>query len=248
MTDVNFVNNIETFAENKHILSERLVALSQMQELYPNNTSIQETIDAINSVVVNLDTGVETTALLFENAVSSRSETKRNQRKALDIIRENNRKVVAEIKKIDEQYADKLKSIQMYTYYRQKYNARVVILKSVAVICFIVCILMYLKHIHLIPEFVYSVFLILTFSIGGYVVLGRIIDLYARNNMNFDEYDWKFTYPSDNKHSSDGASLDMGGVKGGNDALNAKSLACTAAKCCGEGTLYNKDTNQCALG
>ena len=251
MTDVNFVNNMETFTENKRILSERLVALSQLQELYPNDTSIRVTIDAINAVVLNLDSSVENTASLFEKTVSRQSDTKRNQREAIKIINENNLKIVDEIRKIDDQYAGKLRSIQMYTYYRKKYDARVSILKYVALIVFIVCILMYLKHRQFIPEFVYNVFMVLTFVIGGYVTLGRIVDLYSRNNMNFDEYDWGFTYPSDNNLTSDGMPLNAGisfDVDGGNSVLNNKSIACTAEKCCGEGTTYDKNTNQCILG
>lgn len=85
--------------------------------------------------------------------------------------------------------------IGINTYYDKQYEARVKIMKFIVIICFIIIFLIVLLHLGWLPQELVTVLVVVTLF-GGLIYAGSLIyDMYRRNNINFDEYD--FTIDSD---------------------------------------------------
>jgi hypothetical protein len=76
----------------------------------------------------------------------------------------------------------------------------------------------------------------------GAVIIGlQIIDIFNRDNMNWEEYDWYFdrnNAPSINETTDN---LDSNA----NDPWTTPSLTCVGSACCYEGSTYDNDKNIC---
>ncbi len=84
------------------------------------------------------------------------------------------------------------------TYYHKQYEARVKIMKFIVLICFIIIFFMVLMHLGWLPQELVTVIVVITLF-GGLLYVGSLIhDMYQRNNINFDEYD----YPVDSSLGS----------------------------------------------
>ena len=84
------------------------------------------------------------------------------------------------------------------TYFHKQYEARVKIMKTIVLICFVIIFLIVLMHLGWLPQELVTVAVVLTLF-GGLTYVGYLInDVYQRNNINFDEYD----YPIDSKLAS----------------------------------------------
>ena len=90
---------------------------------------------------------------------------------------------------------DSNRMIGINTYYDKQYAARVKIMKFIVIICFIIIFLIMLLHLGWLPQEFVTVLVVVTLF-GGLIYAGSLIyDMYQRNNINFDEYD--FTIDSD---------------------------------------------------
>jgi len=93
---------------------------------------------------------------------------------------------------LNEQKNNKVKLVQINTYYGKYYNARKQIMVTIVLICFPVLILTILGNMGIIPSNLYALFIIIIIIIGSISIGYQIIDLSNRDNMNFDEYNWRF--------------------------------------------------------
>jgi len=132
-----------------------------------NNLKVNEQMNS------NLETK-KTVVTLKENALSKQ---RANLEAAVTTIDDSNR------------------MIGINTYYDKQYAARVKIMKFIVIICFIIIFLIVLLHLGWLPQEFVTVLVVVTLF-GGLIYAGSLIyDMYQRNNINFDEYD--FTIDSD---------------------------------------------------
>ena len=124
----------------------------------------------------------------------------------------------------DDEYNNKKKMVQLNTYNEKQYASYLDILKYFTIYCVILLILGILrKRFILSPGFtnILSMFLVIGGGIHLYI---KIADVNARNNMNFDEYDWTF----DPSKESDPNKLDTNL----HDTADNVGASCVEDDCC----------------
>jgi hypothetical protein len=93
---------------------------------------------------------------------------------------------------LNQQKNNKVKLVQINTYYGKYYNARKQIMVTIVLICLPVLILTILGNMGILPSNLYALLIMIIIIIGSISIGYQIIDLSNRDNMNFDEYNWKF--------------------------------------------------------
>lgn len=96
---------------------------------------------------------------------------------------------IGEIKDKEEE-AKRMSKINRY--YGDKYEAQSQLIKLAIKMLVPILILAILKNKELIPEDVFRTLLMVVIVIGGIIFIKKYKDVVSRDNMNFQEYDWRF--------------------------------------------------------
>jgi hypothetical protein len=84
------------------------------------------------------------------------------------------------------------KMVDINVYYKKQYEARVVIMKYIVVVCFMVIFFIVLMNLGWLPQEMVIVLVVLIILGGGLYIGSLIYDAYKRSNINYDEYNWGF--------------------------------------------------------
>lgn len=213
------LNDINTPANIKLEINNRLgelgtIKVSLLNQLDPLYTTYRDNV-AISNDVLNK----QVLALGIINAESINSE------RQLGLLTDEKR--------------DKSRLVEINTYYGKKYNAHKQIMKTIVLICIPIIILTILGNKGLIPNS-FAVLLITFIILFGIFSIGyQIIDLSNRDNMNYDEYNWKF-----NKNNAP-APADINSPTNLNDPWSTNYGTCIGSSCCATVEAYNTNTKKC---
>ena len=147
---------------------------------------------------------------------------------------------------ISEDAANKMRLVEMNTYYSKKYNEQSEIMKIVIVTCVVVLLLWFLdsKEFTPIPSSVYTFLIALVFAIGIIVIFFKCYYLLIRDNIDFDQFDFSVKderLPSlDSKEDSNNGSQDSG-------SSVLASGHCRDEECCPIGFGFNSGLGRCSL-
>jgi len=230
------------------------------QELYSDlnkyglsDTGKNKIITDINNLSkerIELYNILENNSLFMQNLVESAKHDLKNQKVTVDIIENELSDVKKQYNGIKAGHINKLRMVEINTYYSKKYLAYSNIMKIIIVICIPILILIILSKLKLLPSNItrgISIFIIL---IGSFYISTRIYDLFIRNNMDYDEYDFPFDSRQQLKE-------DIGNSKNISQVLEqefkdiidpAKSkfgIGCIGEECCSKNMSYNKEENKC---
>ena len=172
----------------------------------------------------------------YKKNVSSARTTLGQEISAIDVLENELNEAKIRMNLLEEQKYNKLRLVEINTYYGKKYNTHTRIMQSIVIICIPIFILSLLANNGIIPAKVYA-FIIGIILIIGIIIIGKqIIDLSNRDNMNWDEYNWYFDKSKAPPNTSDGQS---------SDPWASSSLTCVGSDCCYTGSTYDSVQNIC---
>ena len=120
------------------------------------------------------------------------------------------------------------------------YNSIYVIVIAVLVIFVIAT---KLNSIGLLPDFIFSAIILMTFSISGIVVYVKLRQIWKRDNLYFDKLDLK---PPPNASSAENAkSISSATESGDLTQIAALSATCSGQSCCKTGTQWEARVGSC---
>lgn len=162
----------------------------------------------------------------------------------------------AQLNQLDTNKQNKMRMVEINTYYGKRYKAHTKLVKKLIFICIPLLILAILKNKGLIPSFIPDAFIYglsgLIILVGGYSLLNSIVDIYSRDNMDYDAYNWSFN-PANAKptvYEYDREQL-YGATSGDSLMGDTQTLAsglgvgCIGASCCSDGMHYDSVTKKC---
>jgi hypothetical protein len=128
-----------------------------------------------------------------------------------------------------------LRMSEISTYYSEKYRTQSYIVKNVIFLCLPLLILVLLKSKDIISNNVFGIGLTITLIVMLLYIIPSIIDIYARDNMVFSEYNYTDTVlpGSYNPNKYVEPTTDSSGVE------------CVGSYCCTDGMYYDNSTNTC---
>ena len=150
--------------------------------------------------------------------------------------------------------ANKMRLVEINTYYSNKYQAQTELMKLIILVCIPLLVLAILAKKQILPPRVSTFLIWAVLIIGGILIIKKFIDINSRNNMSFQEYDWRWSPPSDDGQTVleyDEAQFQSGVQSAEDDMSDAAAdmgLGCIGAACCSTGTYYDSDKNECVFG
>lgn len=147
------------------------------------------------------------------------------------------------LRELEEDRNNKIKQIEINTYYGKSYNAKTYIMKIIVYMCLPILLLAILHNNGLIPGSIYGFITVIIMAIGLYFIGAQIIDITNRDSMNYDEYNWKF-----DKSKAPDDSTGSNSANSGENAINpwtTPTITCIGQQCCDVESRYDSKLNKC---
>lgn len=258
-------NTMKQSETNQKTILNNINQLQQMEsDLYNQlekstaegaDDSEQETIiNKINEISTmrmtmfsDLDLTLKTTE---KQVVQSRNDLV-NQLTTTQIMEKDLNNSKANLANLKTSKANKMRMVEINTYYASKYKAQINVMKTIIMMCIPLSVLAIISKKNLIPDYISKSLMGVVIVIGTIVIIKQIYDLTSRNNMNFDEYNWKWDPANDNPsvYEYDKAQFTSSADKTSATPTPEFSLSgCVGEECCSSGTYYSSVQKQCLTG
>ena len=230
LTDIQALQTIETelFTTLEAGMNNNSLSAVQKQ-------SILDKIGQISTMRTQLYTNMSGTQSFFQKNATFASTTLGEQLDAIKIVESELTDSRKQYKLIQD---DKMRLVEINTYYGDKYSDHSNILKTVIFICILIIIISLLANYGIVSQYFYSLFFIIIMSIGIIYIGWMILDAMSHDNMNYQEYSWG-NYPPTTPPAVD-SSLDNAV-----DPWATIGLTCIGQDCCDTDFTYVPTSNKC---
>jgi hypothetical protein len=231
---------------NEQILND-IQSLQQMEQQLFNsletNTTLTTTqqeqiVDKINQISnmrVNLYQTLSGVNNFFENALSSSIGTLKEQTVAISIVESELNKAKKRLELLEEEKNNKIRLVEINDYYGDKYQEHGQLMKIIIFTLVPVIILALLNNKGFLPNTFYYILLMIVSAIGAYFFWFRFASIIMRDNMNYQEYNWRFVPPPSVgavNTTDPWAGYDLPGT-------------CIGQYCCSDGQTYDATLDKC---
>jgi hypothetical protein len=193
----------------------------------------------------------------LQNSVAETRVDLVDQMTVVGIVEGELNKAKANLNSMKNAKSDKMRMVEINTYYEQRYLAHTGIIKLIIMMSVPLLILAILTKKEFIPSNIANGLAVLIIVVGLIIIIYRVADLSSRDNMNYDEIDWKFkpedmksTFYQYDKNILKDLYTDVNKIDGSNIEGNIKGLmglGCMEAECCSSGMVYDKSSGKCVL-
>jgi hypothetical protein len=240
--------NIEQ--NNQQILSDIESLQTIEQDLFnnlennPNLTTQQQTkiIDKINNVSnmrINLYQTLSGINNYFQGAMTSSQGILQDQSAAISIVETELNKAKRRLKLLEEEKNNKIRLVEINNYYGDKYSEHSNLMKIIIAMLIPIIILTILNSKGILPSPIFYILVGLISFVGAIYFWKRMISIYMRDPMNYQEYEFPFDAstapaPGTSTTTSD-PWLTTTPVTG----------TCVGAACCSTSQTYDASSNLC---
>lgn len=196
-------------------------------------------INQISQMRISLYANLKDSYSYYQQDVSESRNTMNDQMVSVDVIENELNDSKRRLNLLETQKNNKIRLVEINTYYGKQYNAHKQIMQIIVLICIPVLLLTGLASKGILPPKLSSLITGIIIIIGIYIIGAKIIDLSNRDNLNFDEYDWYFDKEAAPTNSSET------NTSSSSDPWATSSLTCVGAECCYDNSIYDEVQNKC---
>jgi hypothetical protein len=243
MTDID--NSLQE--RNQQLLSDVAQLQQQEQQLYNNLDDVtltseqkQQIINQINEISqmrLNIYGNMKDMYSFYQKDVTASRSTLNQEITALDIMENELNQAKINLNSINDQKQNKLRLVEINTYYGKQYNAHARLMKTIVAMCIPLIILAILANVGILPSKIYMLLAGVVIIIGVILIGYQIIDMSNRNNMNWDEYNWRF-----NASSAPSSTTATTAPK---NPWQLPTITCIGQACCADNNTYDDSLNKC---
>ena len=205
-------------------------------------TKITSKINDIFQIRMNLYQSLKDTFSLYESNASSSATTLAEQKYAIDIIEKQLKVERGRLIKLQETKSNKLRMVEFNSSYAAQYQAQTNILKTIALWCLPLIVIIVISNQGIISSNVANVLIAVVMLIAGSIIVLMILDSLNRDNMNYNEYNWFFN-PNNVDTSTNDTSVFN--TTTSNPWVAPVVGTCVGQDCCSDNQTFNADTNKC---
>jgi hypothetical protein len=192
---------------------------------------------------INLFESLTSSYSFYETNLTNSNNVLNNQIVALKIANEQLNTLKKRMKLVMDKNANKRRLIQINTYYGKQYDAYSQVMKYIFIVTLILLVLTVFANKEWIPRNIYTFLVILILFIGFIYIISKVWDIYLRDNMNFDEYNWNFS-PSFSSSTLSSLSSSTSSSSTSSSSVQ-NSLTCVGSACCSSSELFDESQNLC---
>ena len=243
-------SNIDLSSNNEQMLNaiQSLQTIERDQfsslETNPNLTTDQlnQIINKINSISqmrINLYQTLGDSNTLYKNTLFNSQETLKEQAFAIGIVEKQLNEAKKQLYNMQIDKNNKIRLIEINDYYGEKYDEHTILMKYIIFMLVPIIIISFLFNKGLLPGFLFNILLFIIAVIGSIFIVGRLISIWSRDNMDYQKYIWAFNTKKapvpNNKTVTDPWASTM----------SASIGTCIGSDCCAPGMTYDININQC---
>lgn len=247
----------------KDLYKQLQINASQQDTSTPaKQMEIIKKINELSNIRISLLKTLNKTANSIQHNVATSRVDLVDQLTLLGVVEQQLNNVKEKINQSDNIKNDKLRMVEINTYYGKRYKAYSELMKLLIYISLFLLFLAILNKKELLPENISNALMIVVLVIGGYFFIRKLMDIIRRDNMDFDQYDWLTTTSSMNQpsvleydinqfdklESGAEAEVDDESTSMEEDVVNMSSrlgLGCVGAACCSDKMKYDTTTKKC---
>lgn len=232
--------------KNKQVLNNISQLQKQEKELYNSLDDVslsseqkQQIINRINEISqmrINLYTGLTDIYSYYQQNVAESRNTLGQSMAAIDVLENELNQSKIRLNLLEEQKNNKLRLVEINTYYGKRYNAHSNVMKTIVVFCIPIIILSILHNKGILPPNIYTFLTVIIIAIALILIGLQLIDISNRDNMNWDEYNWYFNKNDAPSDTTEGTASDPWGTI---------TATCIGSSCCYDGSTYDSQKNMC---
>jgi len=232
MTDIQDLQTIETelFTALETGMNNNSLSATQKQ-------SILDKITQISNMRTQLYTNISGTQSFIQKNATFASTTLGEQLEAIKIVERELTESKKRYKLIQEDKNNKLRQVEINTYYGDKYSDHSNILKTVIFICILIIIVSLLANYGIISQYFYYYLFIIIMTTGIIYIGWLILEAMTHDNMNYQEYDWG-NYPPTTPPAVNTSNSVI-------DPWATIGLTCVGQDCCDTDFTYVPTSNKC---
>jgi len=248
------LNNIKDLQNLEKDLYTKLEISATSQGNAAEQTDLINRINKISQIRMSLLQTLNTMSNTLQTQVGNSRVNLVDQLTLIGVIEQQLNQIKAQMNQSDNIKNNKLRMVEINTYYGKRYRAYTELMKIVIFSCILFLILALLKKKELLPENIANGLLSIFLLISLFFFLRKVNDIYWRDNMDFDQFNW-FNVPD--SHEKTVFEYDKEAIAGINltdeleDGLydvtkEASSLiGCVGADCCSKKMKYDKKKDKC---
>ena len=135
--------------------------------------------------------------------------------------------------------------IQINTFYGKNYEAQTSLFKTIIITCVPLLILIIVKTRGILPPSISNTLIGVYIAVALIIIIRKWWDINTRDNMNFDEYNWKYEDPSTSAPSIWQYNKDNLHLASPFANLMQNLGICVGSTCCGDGMQYSDTKLKC---
>jgi len=204
-------------------------------------------IDKINQIAqtrMSMYQGISNMSSSYQQTLATTNNSLQEQMLAIDIVENELNEAKRRLNLLEAQKNNKLRMVEINTYYGKQYSAHKDIAKNIVYICILVLIVVILGKKGILPPNIYITLNGLIITIGAVIIGKQVIKLSNKDNINYDEYNWHF-----NKATAPAPPVASSSSSSSSDPWSMPTIACIGSTCCDEakGFAYDSTQNMCIL-
>ena len=244
MNHNHLINNIKSSQQSEQDLYLELEKLPNDTSSFEMQKEIMEKINNTSQSRVALFRQLHVVYKMLGDNVTNNKIQLKDQIDVLNMMEKHLKQSRDELSKNKNLNISNLRMTEINTYFSDKYRAQYAILRLIIMFCLPLLVLVILRNRYIIPSSLSGILATIIIVIGLFMVVPRVLDIYARNNMVFSEYDFPFD-PSDapdnsnsNNQESEYGLLKKSGMEEGE---------CIGPACCSTGMIFNNKRGVCVI-
>lgn len=234
-------NTEETLSSMLNYLNELQATEKDLYELLVDendSTNKTDIVNQINSLSTKRDKLYLQMKQLSKDANSENMNSSGEYKNQLRVVKIAERELNREkerLKILNAEKFNKLRMVQINTYYSRKYEALGYVTILVIFLFILAIIINILTSRGIIPSGVTNTVAPILIGIGIFILFLAYFDILKRSNFNFDEYN----YPKQESSGGDGGEIGIW--------PEPNLGTCIGETCCSEGTEYDETTDTCMV-
>lgn len=197
----NTLSTIDQLELVENDLYRQLEKASVVNDLVKQN-DIKKIIANISNTRIQLLNNLTDMHAMKQNQVINNRSTLLNNLVSQDIIQAELNNLTSNLDLLESSKNDKLKMVQINTYYAKRYKAHSELMKRVFIICSVILLIVIIDKKGFLPNNIGPLAVIIILVVGIISITKQILDLSKRDNLDFDRYKW--AKPDPKKYDSSG--------------------------------------------
>jgi len=205
-------------------------------------TNLVDQINKISNMRIQFFSTLNAMNQHYQSTVSNSGNVISQQLNTVVIVENELNESKARLKTIEEEKNNKMRLVEINTYYGEKYEDHTNIMKIIVYLCIAIIIIAFLANKNILPNFIYKPLLIIILCVAIVVVGWKLFMSMFHDNMNYQEYVWNSPTSS---YNTSAPPVDTSNSSGTNPWYS-ESASCVAQECCATGFTYvPSPTNKC---